>query len=158
MSWASYVTHPIRQVAKNAMDNQLLRYSAKDHFFRAAICTMCVDTQDACNAIARYEEMFPTFSDARECKLIKVYFCISISFNNPNCSKIFIPTWWQHHIFSVSMMSSYFQKLIDSVEEQNVDSFSDAIREYDSISRLDQWYTTMLLRIKKTIEGEPDLR
>lgn len=33
------------------------------------------------------------------------------------------------------------------------------VKEYDSISRLDQWLTTMLLRIKKTIQGdEEDLR
>ena len=54
------------------MDNQLLRYSAKEHFFRAALCHMCRDTQDAAVATARYEEMFPAFTDSRECKLIKV--------------------------------------------------------------------------------------
>ena len=33
------------------------------------------------------------------------------------------------------------------------------VKEYDSISRLDQWLTTMLLRVKKTIQGdEEDLR
>ena len=33
------------------------------------------------------------------------------------------------------------------------------VKEYDSISRLDQWLTTMLLCIKKTIQGdEEDLR
>lgn len=33
------------------------------------------------------------------------------------------------------------------------------VKEFDSISRLDQWLTTMLLRIKKTIQGdEEDLR
>lgn len=33
------------------------------------------------------------------------------------------------------------------------------VKEYDSISRLDQWLTTMLLRIKKTIQGDDeDLR
>lgn len=33
------------------------------------------------------------------------------------------------------------------------------VKEYDTISRLDQWLTTMLLRIKKTIqEDESDLR
>lgn len=33
------------------------------------------------------------------------------------------------------------------------------VKEYDAISRLDQWLTTMLLRIKKTIQGdEEDLR
>lgn len=28
------------------------------------------------------------------------------------------------------------------------------VKEFDSISRLDQWQTTMLLRIKKTIQGD----
>ncbi len=51
-----------------------------------------------------------------------------------------------------------FQKLLAAVEEQEVDAYTDAVKEYDSISRLDQWYTTMLLRVKKSIEGESDLR
>ena len=32
------------------------------------------------------------------------------------------------------------------------------VKEYDSISRLDQWLTTILLRIKKSISTDPDLR
>uniref|UniRef100_A0A8C9FNU1 NSF attachment protein alpha n=1 Tax=Pavo cristatus TaxID=9049 RepID=A0A8C9FNU1_PAVCR len=72
-------------------------------------------------AVQKYEEMFPAFTDSRECKLVK--------------------------------------KLLDAHEEQNVDAYTDAVKEYDSISRLDQWLTTMLLRIKKTIQGEEeDLR
>ncbi|XP_053056291.1 beta-soluble NSF attachment protein isoform X6 [Neofelis nebulosa] len=50
-------------------------------------------------ALEKYEEMFPAFTDSRECKLLKV-------------------------------------------------------KEFDSISRLDQWLTTMLLRIKKSIQGD----
>lgn len=30
------------------------------------------------------------------------------------------------------------------------------VKEFDSISRLDQWLTTMLLRIKKSIPGDGD--
>jgi len=108
------------QVAMSAMDNQLLRYSAKDHFFRAALCHMCQDIQDAGTAVAKYEEMFPAFTDSREYKLLKT--------------------------------------LLQALEDQNLDAFTDAVRDYDSISRLDQWYTTMLLRVKKTIEGDVDLR
>ncbi|KAJ8685417.1 hypothetical protein QAD02_021210 [Eretmocerus hayati] len=48
--------------------------------------------------------------------------------------------------------------IIDSLEEQNSESFTETVREYDAISRLDQWYTTMLLRIKKQINDNPDLR
>ncbi|TSR87284.1 Alpha-soluble NSF attachment protein [Bagarius yarrelli] len=72
-------------------------------------------------AVHKYEEMFPAFSDSRECKLVK--------------------------------------KLLDAYEEQDVDSYTDSVKEYDVISRLDQWLTTILLRIKKTIqEDESDLR
>ena len=54
------------------MDNQLLRYSAKDYFFRATLCHMCRDITDATIAVTKYEEMFPAFGDSRECKLVKV--------------------------------------------------------------------------------------
>lgn len=109
------------QVAAAAVDSPLLKYSAKDHFFKAALCHFCIDALNAKLAMQKYEEMFPAFTDSRECKLLK--------------------------------------KLLEAHEEQNVDGYTDAVKEYDSISRLDQWLTTMLLRIKKTIQGEEeDLR
>ncbi|XP_068848116.1 alpha-soluble NSF attachment protein isoform X2 [Capricornis sumatraensis] len=109
------------QVGTNAMDSPLLKYSAKDYFFKAALCHFCIDMLNAKLAVQKYEELFPAFSDSRECKLMK--------------------------------------KLLEAHEEQNVDSYTEAVKEYDSISRLDQWLTTMLLRVKKTIQGdEEDLR
>ncbi|KAG7314578.1 hypothetical protein KOW79_021881 [Hemibagrus wyckioides] len=109
------------QIGTYCMDNTLLKYGAKDHFFKAALCHFCVDMLNAKLAVQRYEEMFPAFSDSRECKLIK--------------------------------------KLLNAHEEQDVDSFTNAVKEFDSITRLDQWHTTMLLRIKKSIqEDESDLR
>uniref|UniRef100_A0A8C2CLQ9 Alpha-soluble NSF attachment protein-like n=1 Tax=Cyprinus carpio TaxID=7962 RepID=A0A8C2CLQ9_CYPCA len=114
-------TEIYEQVATHAMDSTLLKYSAKDYFFKAALCHFCVDMLNAKLAVQKYEEMFPAFSDSRECKFVK--------------------------------------KLLDAFEEQNVDAYTDAVKEYDTISRLDQWLTTMLLRIKKSIqEDESDLR
>ena len=107
-------------MAISSLDNKLLCYSAKDHFFRAAICRMCVEVSDAATNVQKYEEMFPAFGDARECKLLK--------------------------------------QLLEAHEDGNSDAFSEAIRAYDSISRLDQWYTTLLLRVKKSLDGESDLR
>uniref|UniRef100_A0A8C6SD30 N-ethylmaleimide-sensitive factor attachment protein, alpha b n=1 Tax=Neogobius melanostomus TaxID=47308 RepID=A0A8C6SD30_9GOBI len=101
------------QIGTYAMDSTLLKYSAKDHFLRQHCVTSL--------AVQKYEEMFPAFSDSRECKLLK--------------------------------------KLLDAYEEQNVDAYTDSVKEFDTISRLDQWLTTMLLRIKKTIQDdESDLR
>lgn len=55
-----------------AINSPLLRYSAKDHYFRAALCRMCLDIQDASTNVNKYEEVFPSFGDSRECKLVKV--------------------------------------------------------------------------------------
>jgi len=60
------------------MDNPLLRYGAKDYFFRAALCRMCQDLQDATTSIEKYEQMFPALSDSRECKLLKVCWVFNI--------------------------------------------------------------------------------
>ncbi|CAB1333024.1 unnamed protein product [Coregonus sp. 'balchen'] len=104
-----------------AMDSVLLKYCATDHFFKAALCHFCVDMLNARLSVQRYEDMFPAFSDARECKLVR--------------------------------------KLLDAYEEQDVDAFTDAVKDFDSIPRLGQWNTTMLLRIKKQIQDdESDLR
>ncbi|XP_076872934.1 N-ethylmaleimide-sensitive factor attachment protein, beta b isoform X2 [Brachyhypopomus gauderio] len=109
------------QVGTNTMDNPLLKYSAKEYFFKASLCHFIVDELNAKLAVEKYEEMFPAFSDSRECKLLK--------------------------------------KLLEAHEEQNAEAFTEAVKEFDSISRLDQWLTTMLLRIKKTIQGdEGDLK
>lgn len=107
------------QLAMYAMDNSLLKYSAKDHFFRACICHMCVDLVNAQLSIQKYEDMFPAFTDSRECKLIK--------------------------------------NLLRACEEENVDAFTEALREFDSISRLDKNVTALLLKVKKQLNAEPDL-
>ncbi|KAE8751080.1 hypothetical protein FOCC_FOCC002165 [Frankliniella occidentalis] len=60
--------------------------------------------------------------------------------------------------FQDSREYKFVQTLIEHVEEQNPDGFTDAVRDYDSISRLDQWYTSILLRIKKQVNDNPDLR
>ncbi|KAH9380252.1 hypothetical protein HPB48_018204 [Haemaphysalis longicornis] len=48
--------------------------------------------------------------------------------------------------------------LIGKLEDQDVEGFTDTVKEYDSISRLDQWYTNIVLRIKKSLQETPDLR
>ncbi|RZF46430.1 hypothetical protein LSTR_LSTR012505 [Laodelphax striatellus] len=108
------------QVASSSLESSLLKYSAKEYFFRAALCHLCVDVLNAQHAMDRYVELYPPFQDSRESKLLKV--------------------------------------LMDHMEEQNADGFTEAVKDYDSISRLDQWYTTILLRIKKQVNDNPDLR
>ncbi|KAK4871670.1 hypothetical protein RN001_015794 [Aquatica leii] len=108
------------QVAFSSLESSLLKYSAKEYLFRAALCHLCVDLLNAQHALEQYTQMYPAFQDSREYKLL--------------------------------------QTLMEHLEEQNVDAFTDAVKEYDSIARLDNWYTVILLRIKKQINENPDLR
>ncbi|KAJ3210504.1 vesicular-fusion protein S17 [Entophlyctis luteolus] len=50
---------------------------------------------------------------------------------------------------------SLLSKLTDAVESGNVEDFTNSVVEYDRISKLDAWKTSLLLRVKKTI-GEED--
>lgn len=64
----------ILQVASASLESSLLKYSAKEYFFRAALCHLCVDSLNAQHALERYQEQYPAFQDAREYKLVKVRF------------------------------------------------------------------------------------
>lgn len=107
------------QVGKSALDSALLKTSAKEYFFKAALCHLCIDTLNATQAVAKYSEIFPAFHNSRE-------------FN-------FITT------------------LANRLEDQDLDGFTAAVADYDAISRLDQWYTDILLRIKKQLQDANDL-
>jgi len=105
------------QVAQNACESSLLKYSAKEYFFKAALCHFCIDTNQASIAVERYESNFPSFTDTRECQLLK--------------------------------------SLIKAAEECKIDDYTDAVKKYDSMSRLDQWYTAILLAIKNRLADDP---
>jgi len=107
------------QVAASALESNLLKYSAKEHFFRASLCHLCIDALNAQHAVTKYEEQYPAFGDSREAKLIK--------------------------------------SLVETLEQQDVEAFTTAVKEYDSVNRLDPWFTALLLRVKKLIPVEDDL-
>jgi len=54
------------------MDNTLLKYSAKDHFFKAVLCQLCVDRLNGEQALNRFKDIHPAFADSRECKFLEV--------------------------------------------------------------------------------------
>ncbi|OQR75085.1 soluble NSF attachment protein-like [Tropilaelaps mercedesae] len=107
------------QVASSCVDSSLLKYSAKEYFFRATLCHLAIDVLNATHALNKYDEMYPSFADSREYKFGK--------------------------------------SLVKAVEDEDIDAFTAAVTEYDSISRLDKWYTSILLHIKRGLQSEPDL-
>jgi len=107
------------KVAGDALESSLLKYSAKEYFFRASLCHLCIDALNATLAIQKYGDLYPAFGDSREAKLIRT--------------------------------------LAKTVEDQDVEAYTAATQEFDSISRLEAFHTTLLLRVKKQIPVEDDL-
>ena len=53
--------------------------------------------------------------------------------------------------YSFCLLTKKKKQLIQAVDENNLDNFTNAVKEYDNMSRLDNWCTTLLLRVKKAI-------
>ncbi|OZJ04180.1 hypothetical protein BZG36_02166 [Bifiguratus adelaidae] len=52
---------------------------------------------------------------------------------------------------------SFLQNIITAVEEGDVDLFTKEVYDFDQLTKFDDWKTTILLRIKKSVDEEPDL-
>uniref|UniRef100_A0A1I7YFK1 Alpha-soluble NSF attachment protein n=1 Tax=Steinernema glaseri TaxID=37863 RepID=A0A1I7YFK1_9BILA len=102
-------------------EHPTLKYAAKNHFFQALLCHLCLDLLDTSRALKRYEEISPSFADSREYKLIK--------------------------------------EIISAMENEDVEKFTEAVQAHDRISRLDDWHTNLLVKVKRTIDiGDDDLK
>ncbi|XP_004364672.1 soluble NSF attachment protein [Capsaspora owczarzaki ATCC 30864] len=102
------------QTGRQSLDNNLLKYSAKDYFMKASLCQQCTgDLVKAQNALESYMTMYPGFADTREGKFVS--------------------------------------DLLKALETSDADGFTSIVADYDSISRLDPWLTSILLVIKRQI-------
>jgi alpha-soluble NSF attachment protein len=108
-----------------AVDDRLLKYGAKEHFFKAGLCHLAAaDIVSARRALEKYCDICPSFDREREYKLL--------------------------------------DDITNACENYDVESFTNAVVDFDSMTKLDKWKTNILLKIKSTIkegeEGEDNLQ
>nr|AHA84269.1 alpha-soluble NSF attachment protein [Phaseolus vulgaris] len=59
------------EIARQSLNSNLLKYGVKGHRLNAGICQLCKeDVVAITNALERYQELDPTFSGTRECRLL----------------------------------------------------------------------------------------
>jgi len=105
------------EVARKSLDNNLMKWSVKDYFFRAILCYLCdTDVVSAKRQLEKYQEMDYTFSGQRECKFVT--------------------------------------EVCNAYENYDLDAFNQAVVDFNAVSPLDPWKTTILLRIKNSIKKE----
>ncbi|OKL62034.1 putative vesicular-fusion protein sec17-like protein [Talaromyces atroroseus] len=103
------------KVGKVSINNNLMKWSVKDYFFKAGICHLATGDLVASNrALESYRDIDPSFSSTRE------------------------------HALLVD--------LLQAVEQGDQEMFADKLFQFDQLSKLDKWKTTLFLRIKGNIE------
>ena len=71
------------KVAEQSINNNLMRYSVKDYFFKAGICHLATgDLVAAQRAVERYQQTDPSFAGQRECVLL-TELCEAIEAKSP---------------------------------------------------------------------------
>ena len=60
------------------------------------------------------------------------------------------------YTFGDSREGKFCRQLIECVENFDSEGFAQACFEYDRISKLDPWKTSMLVKVKRSIESEVD--
>ncbi len=126
------------------------------------------------SALERYEEVDYTFSGSREGKLLKArtllhtwaaagFWRFAVT-HQPAlaCALLLGGTCWSCTLRCLRSVQRLSQDLAEAFEAGDAEQFTDAIAEFDSMTRLDAWKTTLLLRSKKRIgmhdeHNEPDL-
>lgn len=58
--------------------------------------------------------------------------------------------------FLSSREGKLLEAVVKAVDEGNVEDFTNQVYEYDSVSKLDEWKTAILLKIKNDIKNEED--
>jgi len=104
------------QVAKASLDNNLLKWGAKEHLLRALLCHLAAeDLVGAQKALDNYKNWDVSFASSRECKFV--------------------------------------EEIIQSVEKYDVEAFTQAVVDFDSVVKLDNWKTKVLLKVKQGIQS-----
>lgn len=119
------------KVAKTSIQNNLMRWSVKEYLLKAGICQLCTGDQVGVNAaLDRYRDLDPSFTQQREHQLL-----VDLT-----------------QAVQDGDQETFADKVLASICQQHNPTNKSQLFQYDQLSKLDKWKTTLLLRIKSTIE------
>ncbi|OEL20777.1 Alpha-soluble NSF attachment protein [Dichanthelium oligosanthes] len=128
-------TELFEEIARKSINNNLLKYSVRGILLNAGICQLCRGDPVAINnSLERYQPQ-----KGYKSKL----------FTHKNVDILF--SW-----VACTELKLAWQDLAASMDEGDVAKFTDAVKEFDSMTRLDPWKTTLLLKAKNELKKQED--
>lgn len=126
----------------------------------AELCSVSLDPPDLIRAARIYDDLGKNCLDSNLLKYnAKGYFLQCIFCHLANGDAIAAQQALQRYgsldyTFGESREGKFCDRLIECVEGYDAEGFATVCFEYDRISKLDPWKTTMLVRVKRTISDE----
>ena len=147
------------KVAQSSVDNNLMKWSVKEYFLKAGICHLASQVGSFSYFPASLS-FFPLHSVLRG-RWQSISSC---------CGGLRLSGFWlQDMVATQRALSTYrdldptFQStrehqlladLAEACEQGDQEAFADKLFQYDQLSKLDKWKTTILLRVKEGIAGK----
>ncbi|KAG1175929.1 hypothetical protein G6F36_011029 [Rhizopus arrhizus] len=104
------------QVATDSIDNPLTKWSNKEYYLKAGLCSLCTnDTVKTHELLTRYCAMDASFETTREFQ--------------------------------------FLSGILECVENNDHELFTLKVREFDSLTKLDNWKINILLKVRKTLDS-----
>jgi len=121
---------------------------------------LLADLEEYPRAIARYEQVADhSLTSALTKYSVKEYWLraglCALAMNDPITAKRNMAKYAQQdNTFSSTREAKFLGALTEAVEGGDVELFTGAVGEFDSVTKLDNWKTSILLRIKRKLENE----
>jgi alpha-soluble NSF attachment protein len=121
------------RIARSSVNNNLMKWSVKDYLLKAGICHLA--TKVRCSRPLIYGIMLiPSLQDLVETnRALESYRELDPTFASTREHQLLVD-------------------LTQAVEGGDQEGFADKLFQFDQLSKLDKWKTTLLLRVKNNIE------
>jgi alpha-soluble NSF attachment protein len=126
----------------------------------AELCSGALDPPDLLRAAQIYDELGRRCLDSNLLKFnAKSYFLQSVLCHLASNDAVAATQAMQRYegvdyTFGESREGKFARQLLECVEEFDAEGFGTACFEYDRISKLDPWKTSILVKVKKTIDDQ----
>lgn len=128
------------QVGDWSLSSPLTKYSVKEYWLRAALCAMAM-------GVSRLQSWQSAFASRRADVAGHAQDLVT-------CQRLLASFAQKDVTFPSTRESKFAQHVMDACEQGDVEAFQEAVFNYDQVTKLDNWKTGVLLRIKKGLESE----
>jgi alpha-soluble NSF attachment protein len=131
-------------VADWSLTSALTKYSVKEYWLRAALCSMAMGVSPpptpSCSRA--------TWRDTCACE-------VGLTSQDLVTTNRLLQTFAQKDVtFPSTREAKFAHELMLACEEADVEHYTAQIYQYDQVTKLDNWKTGVLLRIKKALEED----